>query len=387
MLRKLKLYGELAEFVGHKDFEIEASNIPKAISFLVNNFPQIEPYMNPKYYQVKVGNYAINEEEIFYPIGQEDIHIVPVISGSGSVGRILLGGALLAVSFGAFGAFGGGLTFGKGFGASWAAAGVGASAGAAVGSAATPIGTATGAVGGAMAGLVGAMETSLTLTDLLKDELKGKEFNKENIRAILEDEQAVKRIKNKSLARGLTIGMVEGLTLGLSRGITTKLAGKLSGPALGAVAGGVEMTGGALGELGGQLAAGQEIKGEEIFLEGIAEIKGVVNVADIIKRATTRRGYKINDERATRSEVLDILNDENLTSEELSNINIEVENDLALTQQVNVAQTRANVDKNIDQRISKEDRASLIDLEIQRYNLENKKDNKGAFQTPGLKTQ
>ena len=128
MLRKLKLYGELAEFVGHKDFEIEASNIPKAISFLVNNFPQIEPYMNPKYYQVKVGNYAINEDEIYYPIGQEDIHIVPVISGSGSVGRILLGGALLAVSFGAFGAFGGGLAFGKGFGASWAAAGFGAKA-------------------------------------------------------------------------------------------------------------------------------------------------------------------------------------------------------------------------------------------------------------------
>ena len=123
MLRKLKLYGELAEFVGHKDFEIEASNIPKAISFLVNNFPQIEPYMNPKYYQVKVGNYAINEDEIYYPIGQQDIHIVPVISGSGSVGRILLGGALLAVSFGAFGAFGAkALTFGKGFGASFKAA-------------------------------------------------------------------------------------------------------------------------------------------------------------------------------------------------------------------------------------------------------------------------
>ena len=40
----------------------------------------------------------------------------------------MLGGALLAVSFGAFGAFGGGLTFGKGFGASWAAAGFGAKA-------------------------------------------------------------------------------------------------------------------------------------------------------------------------------------------------------------------------------------------------------------------
>ena len=129
MLRKLKLYGELAEFVGHKEFEIEAASIPKAMSFLVNNFPQIEPYMNPKYYQVKVGNYAINEDEIYYPIGQQDIHIVPVISGSGSVGRILLGGALLAVSFGAFGSFGAkALTFGKGFGTSWGAAAFGAKA-------------------------------------------------------------------------------------------------------------------------------------------------------------------------------------------------------------------------------------------------------------------
>ena len=273
---------------------------------------------------------------------------------------------------------------GEVLGATAAGAGTGAVAGSVLG----PIGTPTGALSGAFTGLVGAMETSLTLTDLLKDELKGKEFNKENIRAILEDEQAVKRIKNKSLARGLTIGMVEGLTLGLSRGVGTKLLkAKASAAKIARVTGGIEMAGGALGELGGQLAADQEIKGEEIFLEGIAEVKGVVNVADIIKRATTRRGYKINDERATRSEVLDILNDENLTSEELSNINIEVENDLALTQQVNAAQTRANIDKNIDQRISKEDRASLIDLEIQRYDLENKKGNKGAFQTPGLKTQ
>ena len=100
MLRKLKLYGELAEFVGHKEFEIEASTIPKAVSFLINNFPQIEQYMNPKYYQVKVGNYAIDKEEIHHPIGQEDIHIVPVISGAGSgTGKILLGAALIAGAF------------------------------------------------------------------------------------------------------------------------------------------------------------------------------------------------------------------------------------------------------------------------------------------------
>jgi Phage-related protein, tail component len=101
MLRKLKLYGELAEFIGHKEFEIQVDSLAKAVSFLVNNFPQVEKYMNPQYYQVKVGNYAINEEEIHHPIGQEDIHIVPVIAGAGrgGFGKILLGAALIAGAF------------------------------------------------------------------------------------------------------------------------------------------------------------------------------------------------------------------------------------------------------------------------------------------------
>jgi predicted phage tail protein len=100
MLRKLKLYGELAEFVGHKEFEIQVDSLAKAVSFLVNNFPQVEKYMNPQYYQVKVGNYAVDKDEIHHPIGQEDIHIVPVISGAGKgVGKILLGAALIAGAF------------------------------------------------------------------------------------------------------------------------------------------------------------------------------------------------------------------------------------------------------------------------------------------------
>ena len=100
MLRKLKLYGELAEFVGHKEFEIKVDSLAKAVSFLVNNFPQVEKYMNPQYYQVKVGNYAVDKDEIHHPIGQEDIHIVPVISGAGrGFGKVLLGAALIAGAF------------------------------------------------------------------------------------------------------------------------------------------------------------------------------------------------------------------------------------------------------------------------------------------------
>ena len=106
MMRKIKLYGELAEFIGHKEFEVQVDSLAKAISFLVNNFPQIEGYMNPKYYQVKVGNYAIDESEINDPIGKEDIHFVPVITGARGAGRILLGAALIGIGMAS-----GGITF------------------------------------------------------------------------------------------------------------------------------------------------------------------------------------------------------------------------------------------------------------------------------------
>ena len=95
MLRKLKLYGQLAEFIGHKEFEINVHNVSQAVSFLIHNFPELESYMSPKYYQVKVGNYAIAKDEFYHPIGKEDIHFVPVISGAGSGFNRILGGIFL----------------------------------------------------------------------------------------------------------------------------------------------------------------------------------------------------------------------------------------------------------------------------------------------------
>ena len=106
MLRKIKLYGELAKFVGHKEFEVKADTVGKAVSFLIHNFPEIETYMSPKYYQVKVGNFDIDKNEIHHPIGKQDIHFIPVIQGAGrGLGKILLGGALIALSFGVGGIF------------------------------------------------------------------------------------------------------------------------------------------------------------------------------------------------------------------------------------------------------------------------------------------
>ena len=115
MLRKIKLYGELAKFVGHKEFEVKADTLAHAVSFLINNFEGVEKYMSPKHYQVKVGNYAVDESELSHPIGQEDIHFIPVIAGAGrGVGKILLGAALIGLVFmtgGASFSMSSGLTF------------------------------------------------------------------------------------------------------------------------------------------------------------------------------------------------------------------------------------------------------------------------------------
>ena len=128
MLRKIKLYGKLAEYVGAEEFEAHVSSVAEAVRFLLCNFPNIEGYMSPKYYQVKVGNYDIKEEEIDYPVGQEDIHFVPMIAGAGSFGRFLLGAALIGLAFATGGVTAGAFFKGAGVTGSFAAAGFGTKA-------------------------------------------------------------------------------------------------------------------------------------------------------------------------------------------------------------------------------------------------------------------
>ena len=100
MLRKVKLYGELADFVGHKELDAVINSTADAIRFLVSNFPKLEEHMSQRYYKVLVDDYEIGEEDIQNPIGQSDISIVPVIAGSGGgLGKTLLGVALIGLAF------------------------------------------------------------------------------------------------------------------------------------------------------------------------------------------------------------------------------------------------------------------------------------------------
>ena len=106
MLRKVKLYGELADFVGHKELDAVINCTADAIRFLISNFEGLEAHMANRHYQVLVGKEDIDETELHNPIGQSDISIVPVISGAGGgVGKTLLGVALIGFSIATGGGF------------------------------------------------------------------------------------------------------------------------------------------------------------------------------------------------------------------------------------------------------------------------------------------
>ena len=100
MLRKIKLYGRLAKFVGQRVFEADVASAAEAVRFLLANFPQLEKHMADQHYRVSVGKYALTLDELHDPAGQQEIRIVPVLAGAGATARIIAGIAIAALSFG-----------------------------------------------------------------------------------------------------------------------------------------------------------------------------------------------------------------------------------------------------------------------------------------------
>jgi predicted phage tail protein len=108
MLRKIKLYGKLAKFVGHRILEADVASAAEAVRFLVANWPALERHMADQHYRVSVGTYDLELEELHHPAGQQEIKIVPVMAGAGATGRIIAGIALIALaSLVTFGTVGG----------------------------------------------------------------------------------------------------------------------------------------------------------------------------------------------------------------------------------------------------------------------------------------
>jgi predicted phage tail protein len=97
MLRKIKLYGKLAKFIGHRVLEADVASAAEAVRFLLANWPELEAHMNDQHYRVSIGTYDLTAEELYDPAGAAPISFVPVVAGAGAVGRIIAGIALVAI--------------------------------------------------------------------------------------------------------------------------------------------------------------------------------------------------------------------------------------------------------------------------------------------------
>lgn len=104
MLRRIKLYGSLAKFVGKRVLYAEVESAAEAVRFLVANWPQVRAHMSDRHYRVRVGDQYIKPltNELHVLAGQETISIVPVVAGAGDVGKsvaqIVIGVALVVAS-------------------------------------------------------------------------------------------------------------------------------------------------------------------------------------------------------------------------------------------------------------------------------------------------
>lgn len=103
MLRRIKLYGPLAKFIGQRILKADVATAAEAVRFLLANWPEVERHMAQHSYRVQVDRDDLpvdtEPEQLHYPVGQSEIKIIPVVAGAGAAGRIIAGVALVAASF------------------------------------------------------------------------------------------------------------------------------------------------------------------------------------------------------------------------------------------------------------------------------------------------
>jgi len=228
----------------------------------------------------------------------------------------------------------------------------GASAGLATG--ATGVGLSV-SIPVAMSVAGGVTSGAAMFTQLLKEELGDKEFNRENVKEILESESSMSIIRRKTAAYSSSMMAIEAIGGKLASNVGAKIVGngvsslqrKAASVATSSL---IESGTGMLGEAGALISAGEELNASEIILEGIDPIfKGPIDVLAGVRdqnkeinkvraRFTKKfnevvdfeikKGtpvYRVNGSLVDKDVVVDLIN--NGSIDELNSAKIEVYND------------------------------------------------------------
>jgi hypothetical protein len=220
-----------------------------------------------------------------------------------------------------------------------AGTGAGAAAGAPVGG----VGAIPGAIGGFISSLPfalgasgGTLETALSFGEFLQEEVtnNGKEFTEEAVMEVINDPEAMTRIRSKAAGRGLTIGIIDRYTSGIAGKVVKGMGSAAKGATVLkragqdakrlVAAGGIESVGGSLGETAARVVAGQELDVKEIGFEGIAGT-ATAPFSFAYGQLLGQPKYDINEGVVSRQKMEEAI--KNYSDKDFAKAEIKIEND------------------------------------------------------------
>lgn len=240
-------------------------------------------------------------------------------------------------------------------------------------------GLATGgiaAIPGAIFGLSGALETGVSFTEFLKEELGDKAFTEENIKEVLEDQDALNKIRRRAGVRGISIASIDALTAGVASKVGASVAKAAGKAAAGATRGVVEAAGGGAGEVTARAFAGQEMDVAEIGFEAIggtatAPLTVGGRLYDTRMAYYKLPKYKVGNVNVAKEEFIKEI--ESATPEEILSMDMSVKNDEQVSAVMDNAWKDATIikqTKEVSPNINEEELAEIVELTKRKELLE-----------------
>ena len=241
--------------------------------------------------------------------------------------------------------------------------------GAAVGSVVPGVGTAAGlltAMPAALGVMGGTLETASSFSEFLREELGEREFNTDNVLAVMQDPEAYSRMRNKSIARGAVTGVFDAfggkLVSSVGGKVLAKTGSKLKTTGTGLA---IESVSGGAGEVTARAVTGQEQDVAETGFEMFAGMTTApISVGAVLLNPPK---YSINKGASNRNEVIDVIN--TATPDQIKDgilDRISVKNDKEVSTLIEGKKLMSEVDSEIDPRVKGEDRSKLVKLELER---------------------
>ena len=81
-LRKIKVYGRLAELVGWHVSYADVKNMKDVYKYLVCNYPEIEPHLKQNMYRITVNNDVVKTKDDLLVHSEGEIRMIPIVSGA-----------------------------------------------------------------------------------------------------------------------------------------------------------------------------------------------------------------------------------------------------------------------------------------------------------------